>query len=81
MSSLKLLTKNTERELPAWCNCMPWDWDCYETIPPACNSFKDSGNGYCKFCQHTEECHSKKLSLHNLVPEGIYEMMARHVEE
>ncbi len=47
-----------ERVLPEWCKCMLWEWEGYETIPPACNFFIDNGNGYCCNCGHSVDCHT-----------------------
>ncbi len=60
-----------ERVLPEWCKCMLWDWEGYETIPPACNFFIDNGNGYCCNCGHSIDCHSQNEQNRHLRKENV----------
>lgn len=59
-----------EIKLPAWCKCMAWDWEDYEEVPPACNSFKDDGRGYCLNCLHGEDCHKLPTEEDFLITEN-----------
>ena len=67
------ITKDKQKEimLPEWCKCMPWEWEGYETIPPACNCFKDDGRGYCCNCQHSIDCHSQNEQNRHLRKENV----------
>lgn len=78
MSTLPVLKK--EIEIPEWCKCMPWDWEDYEEVPPACNSFKDNGRGYCMNCEHGEDCHKLPTEIQFLKKEIEYlkETLARN---
>jgi len=56
MSAPRVLKKTIA--LPHWCKCMQCDWEGYEEVPPACNTFSGDWRGYCKTCGHGKGCHT-----------------------
>jgi hypothetical protein len=45
---------------PDGCVCDPGEWLTDQGIPPACAEYvADEPGGYCRTCEHDEQCHAR----------------------